>query len=629
MELFSACPFAVSTLAWEPAPHRRSLCVCVKGTFVLAASGVSTLAPLQEPIAADVREGEPGPSLAELVPFKPRADILISGHAYSPRGAPAEALIARARIGPFRKSLSITGDRSWVPSFDGLRPSGATPFRRMPLRYERAGRAGENLGGIDIFTQSAELGRALPNIAAIADQGGETPGFGPLPLPWRARRYGLTDAALLWASRVTLSPGPPPAGFDFRLFNAAPAEQQLDEIPPGIEIQLENLHPELARVDTRLPVLRVKLFRRAPRAERTAELPMRCDTLMIDADRGLCALLWRGAVLLDDHDETAVERLVVVAELEGEHVGAEQVDRFLALLAPPMTYIDAGVAFGLEPVQDPSAGSYPPPPPPPRAPSPGPVHVELTDDDLVDEPTPSSTARQGPTTLTPPAAPAPVVGALPFRPAPTGFEAPAARRVDSYPPPPPLSVVPHEDDGEVTPPRGFVPPVHERTSCGTLRPPPSVPAGAPSPLPTPPPDASVPSKPGTFLHEQPERTTRGTLRPPLPSLSGAERTPSGTLVPPTIGPTSTGLPFSSARKPLAAVDGSSQASLPLAVYAAIKVEVWKTEAPVVDVLARYGVDEATYRAHEREQAEAMTREAGEGKNDRAAALMEALRAARG
>src|SRR5262249_44766772 len=72
--------------------------------------------------------------------------------------------------------------------------------------------------------------------------------------------------------------------------------------------------------------------------------------------------------------ERAVGRLVVAAEPDGERIGPEQVDRLLGRLAPPVTYLDAGAAFGTEPpaaapapgAPPPAApGSYPPPPPPP------------------------------------------------------------------------------------------------------------------------------------------------------------------------------------------------------------------------------------------------------------------------
>ena len=573
LEIFAACPFAVSTLAWEPAPGRRSVCVCVKATFVLVAGGVATIATVQDPIGSESREVEPG-TLGELCPFKPRADILLIGGAHAPRATPVETLIARARVGSFRKSLNLTGDRTWVPSFDGLRASAPTPFRRMPLRYERAVRAGENAGGIDIIAQGAELNKPLPNIAAIADQGGETPGFGPLPLTWRARRSGAGDAALMWASRVAVLAGPPPSGFDFRLFNVAPAEQQVDEIPAGIDIALENLHPDHAWLETRLPALRVKLFRQAPRSDRVTEMPVRCDTLTIDTDRGLCSVVWRGAVLIEGaagdeprHIEAAVGRLVIAVEGEGERIGPEHADRLLAQLAPQVTYVESGPAFGLPPRATPP--SYPPAAlPPPRAPTP---MVPRTEDPR------------------PPRAAPTVAGGLPFRAPPTGFEGAPVRARDSYPPPPPPpghglsphppppgtlppaapgrgtlppaapgrgtlppaaplrppSYRPPDDDGEATPPRGFAPTGSftlpaERTTTGTLVPPaPELPAFAGYPLP--PPHAGggtirpPPSAPPTTFAPPPVFPSGGLgmLADPTPPAAPSEpqRTAGGTLRP--------------------------------------------------------------------------------------------------
>lgn len=435
MDIFCACPFAVAALGWEPAPGRRSLSVTVKATFVLV-PGTSVIAALQDPVRVDEA---PGATAPDLVPFKPRADVLFSGHAHAAGGALTDSLLARARVGTFRKSLSINGDRTWVPSFDGLRPSVAVPFRRMPLSYDRAVRTGENLAGVDI-SQGAEPNRPLANIAAIADQGGETPGLGPIPFGWRALRYGFSDASLLWASRAGLMPGPPPPGFDFRVFNAAPAEQQVDDLPPGTEVLLENLHPEHPRLETRLPALRVKLFRRAPRADRAAEVPVRCDTLWIDTDRGLAIALWRGAVLVDSLDDDAVGRLVVTAEAEGESIGPDDVDRMLARFTPEVTYVDAASMLGRSPAEAPAIADPIPVPEGILEPLEAPLlasleapldvgdeasleaHVESLDDA-------PSVER---TTLAPPP-PSEAPPALPFR-APAWSE---------------------PDDSEVTPPRGY------------------------------------------------------------------------------------------------------------------------------------------------------------------------------
>jgi hypothetical protein len=580
VEIFSACPFAVSTLAWEPAPGRHSVSVCVKATFALA-PGIATIAPLQEAIGVERSDGGVA-AAADLVPFKPHAEVLLVGHASAPGGAPIDALIARARVGPFRKSLSITGDRAWVPSFDGLRPSVAVPFRHMPLRYERAVRTGENLGGVDIISQGAELGRALANIAAIADQGGETPGFGPLPLGWRAHRLGLGDDAVLWASRVALGQGPPPPGFDFQIFNAAPPEQQLDEIPPGVEISLENLSSVYPQLETRLPLLRVKLFRRAAPGDRVAELPVRCDTLWIDVDRALAFALWRGAVPLSGPEEAAHGTLVVVALGEGEAVGAGDVDRLLDRLdATVATYIDATAAFAADHVADaPEATPGEPAPEDHAAPA-------EPEDDLT--PPPGAVRR----TLAPPGPDAAALEALPFRPPPTGFESmPALRTGSASDAGLPFDWASHaaeaeaerDDDAEVTPPRGYP------AVALLMAPPPADPPAARPPAPearppstSPPPPPRMPMQSGPF----------GTMRPdPAPFMLRA----------------APGLPLATE------------------VYCAIKAESFRTGAKVREILGKHGVDEAVFRAHEAQQAALISEEAAEGRVDRAIALFDALRA---
>ena len=594
VEIFCACPFAVAALGWEPSPGRRSLSVCVKATFVLAPGAPAAVAPLQDPVRVDEGIAAAAP---DLVPYKPRVDVLFAGHAHAPGGAPTDSLIARARIGGFRKSLSINGDRAWVPSFEGLRPSVAVPFRRMPLTYERAVRTGENLAGVDI-SQGAELNRPLANIAAIAEQGGETPGLGPIPFAWRALRYGLDEPALLWASRLGLGLGPPPAGFDFHVFNAAPAEQQIDEITPGADLLLENLHPEHPVLTARLPVIRIKVFRRAPQSERSVEVPARCDTLWIDTDRGLAIALWRSAVLLEGAADDAVGRIVVTAEAEGERIGPAEVDRMLARFAPEVTYVDPGLLRGNAPPDHPSYPAIADPIPGPAvvqgpfssappvslssipesgaAPTRAPPPPGAAEDDLGDDPTPAPrvgdvrehvASPRAPTTLVPPApAAAATVQALPFRAPPTGFEG-----LGSSPPPRNEEA---DDDGEDTPPRGY-------PALSAVRA-------------IPPPQPSAPSV---------SVTRSGTMRPepasyPPPPPPHAPHAPHAPPVP-----------------------GAND------LYCAVKMEVWQSGQPLGEVLARHGIEEAAFSAHEAAQLEALGREGAMGGSELAIALIEGLGAA--
>src|SRR5579871_1348500 len=93
-------PFAVSTLAWESRPGSRSLTVCLKATFALAPQSTRGTPPhpqgaSDEPALAAQQDGShddilfeqaPRASLyspGDFVPYKPRADVLLVGHAHA------------------------------------------------------------------------------------------------------------------------------------------------------------------------------------------------------------------------------------------------------------------------------------------------------------------------------------------------------------------------------------------------------------------------------------------------------------------------------------------------------------------------------------------------------------------
>lgn len=211
LEILSLCPFSAAAMVWQHRPGEWKLSVCVKASFLLVHGQDAALAPSQLGASEDVYwDADTGGSLrapSDFVPYKPRVDVLLTGHAYPPRGELANAIVTRVRVGGLQKSLSISGDRSWVPAPGGLRPGQAASFPQMPLRYERAAKSGENLIGVEADPSRAEAGRPLPNITAanfgIEQGGGATPGFGPIPPMWRApprplgrpRAMGLPPAA--------------------------------------------------------------------------------------------------------------------------------------------------------------------------------------------------------------------------------------------------------------------------------------------------------------------------------------------------------------------------------------------------------------------------------------------------
>jgi hypothetical protein len=68
----------------------------------------------------------------------------------------------------------------------------------------------------------------------------------------------------------------------------------------------------------------------------------------------------------------------------------------------------------------------------------------------------------------------------------------------------------------------------------------------------------------------------------------------------------------------------AELSLPVATYAAIKVELRDGRAELSDVLAKHSLDERTWRAHERKLAIALARASREGTTELADRLQQAM-----
>ncbi|UQA54608.1 DUF2169 family type VI secretion system accessory protein [Polyangium aurulentum] len=328
MEILSLCPFRASALLWQAAPSAWSLTTVVKATFTLVNGGDATIAPAQDAVGEG---GEAAASfLEDLVPLKARADVVVVGHAHAPGGEPIAELVARVDVGGQGKSLRIRGDRRWLRGANGLAPGEAEPFVRMPLTYERAARSADLPMGVALDVPPSEGELAVPNIEADP---GHLPGYGPLPASSPARKRGAPEASIAWVDAVlrgeAFTAGPPPEGFDFSLFNVAPREQQLDLVKPSLPIVLEHLHPEHPFLSTRLPPQRPQAFRVDPKSGRVSEIVLRCDTLSIDADRGVVVVTFRGIADVAKGDEAAVGKIVIAAHSQGKRIRPERVDRFL------------------------------------------------------------------------------------------------------------------------------------------------------------------------------------------------------------------------------------------------------------------------------------------------------------
>jgi hypothetical protein len=320
MDVISICRLRVASLLWQPGQGRWALTAIAKATIPLG-PGPSALVPEQEAPNQSDRHFADDPELSayapsDLVHHKPRADVVLVGHAFAPRGQSVRALSARVSIGQVDKTIEVVGDRAYT--HDG-RVTEASPFTKMPLRYELAGGGPGTLNPVGLRADAPPDLRGLsplPNLQppgyALRGRGEIVPpaSFGPIAATWPARVEKLGHHASSWRQSDCYQ-RPLPLDLDPAYWNAAPPDQQLAEICGGETLVLEGLSPEHERLAMRLPALRPMAFVDRPGSS-AQPVAMRCDTLWIDTDRRICTLTWRGQIALEGPQ--AAGRVVVTLE---------------------------------------------------------------------------------------------------------------------------------------------------------------------------------------------------------------------------------------------------------------------------------------------------------------------------
>jgi hypothetical protein len=347
MDVLSLGALRTASLVWQPRRGSWALTAVCKATYVLT--------PVESPLAAEQEypneddnhwNDDPARSLyspGDLVPFKPRADVMLVGHAFAPRGEPVRSLVARMIIGDVNKAIEVYGERSWT--MDGILREGQR-FVKMPLRYERAsgGPDTTNPVGMRLDARPDAFGNTqVPNLQPpgllLSDPKDyiEPIGFGPLAPSWPERRDRLGRHAGAFRPGAWLEQALPD-DLDPSYFNAAPRDQQIEALRPNERLVLENLHPEHPRLVTSLSGVRPVAFveRRGAPAQ---ELTMTADTLWIDTDRSICTVTWRGQVSLEHPGQPG--RVLVATAEAGQRLGWAEVER-LARGAVEGAEIDAG-----------------------------------------------------------------------------------------------------------------------------------------------------------------------------------------------------------------------------------------------------------------------------------------------
>ena len=490
--LVSHAPASALVMPWWRAEHRQ-LSIIVKATFEIAPGGALRPGPVAPVVAKDQHfERSPGRSVevpGDLLPYKPRTDVFLVGHAHAPAGRTLQAASVRLAIygprggaGPalLDRTLHVIGDRSMKTS------RSPQPFSKMPLVWERAvGGAGtDNPVGRPLASPE------LPNLIDPAEEG-RPACFAPLSAYWPPVRNRL-PAGL--RRDVDASEPRLPEPFDWEYYQRAPEELRAPHLRGDEWVVLDGLHPTATRLAFRLPGARAAGV--VDTAAGRAALSFVLDTLLVDTDRLLVTQVFRAVLAAEG--AYAEDRIQLSAGVE----------------VPPgkLVFPEAAPMSARAPMSSPAPLSAGPPsrartamgmgpaPLPPAAPPPDLGRTQLGDEAPASRALPFSKAEDlGSTRLAPdeeltapvlpfhstgPAAPAPPPSSTPFVAPPASMVPVASPPPASMPfvAPPPASMVP-----VASPPPASMPFVRAPAA-----PPP---AAAPPPVATPPPAAAPPAAP--------------------------------------------------------------------------------------------------------------------------------------
>lgn len=333
MRITNESPFAAGWSVGFSPSAREVAVVAVKGTFSFPSDPGQApflAAEQRRLVESDVFGADPAYDAPvrenDFALFKPQCDVLLNATAYAPQGRPATRVDVGVRVGSFRKTMSVVGERQWYWGVGGPKATMAAAFTQQAISYDVA------FGGIDVdpndptrietfvenpvgegfcrFEKSIE-GRRLPATeqpgAVVSDPAlyYRPMAFGPLGRNW-APRYSLAGT---YDDRWLNDKVPfLPDDFDYRYFQAAPDDQRIPYPSGGEPVVLVNLTPK-GRVETSLPAetVWVTLIRTNGH---NAEVQATLDTIVIEPDDSVMTLTWRAGFALH-RDPFEIREMVV------------------------------------------------------------------------------------------------------------------------------------------------------------------------------------------------------------------------------------------------------------------------------------------------------------------------------
>ena len=327
MRTKNSTPFPFGVKVTSTRPPQPEMTLVVRGRFDLAETGVLQKAAgevdaiAQGPMSGDrFAEGDETWSgelvySSDFADMKLRTDLLLRGACHTPGRRPMTTCPVTFQVGQWKKSLRVMGRRVWRETISGAEPGPPAPFVEMPLGYTRSfGGPGYEPNPDGLGVEGLELPNVEPPGEPILRRGDRPApaGFGPVNPGWPQRKamVGQNYRAAYSRERAPYYPD----DFDWRFFNAAPLDQQLEGYLVGDEeLRLQNLHPEHAAIAMKLPGLRIRCF--VHDVEKSfREVRMNLDTLFVDGDAKQVLLTWRGLTRVKDAELEDVTTALVVAE---------------------------------------------------------------------------------------------------------------------------------------------------------------------------------------------------------------------------------------------------------------------------------------------------------------------------
>ncbi|MEM9696394.1 MAG: DUF2169 domain-containing protein [Myxococcota bacterium] len=231
---------------------------------------------------------------SDLVPYRPRADLMLRGRAYAhgAKRAVVRFMVNRQGRPLLDKKIIVHGPRELRK---GGKATSAKPFHSILVDWERAAVGVENPYGIN-------PSEGVPN---LEQPEGGAPSFGPVVRYAQARRRLLGNYGDLRLEGPVLEL---PPSINWEYFQYAPRDQQIDFLKGDEWVSFVGMHPELSEVSSQLPRLNglasiaamtpdaAASLPGTPEAEAWLAVPMVADQLIVDADNLLCEVSWRGGV---------------------------------------------------------------------------------------------------------------------------------------------------------------------------------------------------------------------------------------------------------------------------------------------------------------------------------------------